>query len=74
MGDDKNAEEFYPYPQPRCGYRILEIMILILKIIHLILSGIKAVDAAKKVSKESGVGFVTLWDRLPEKYKKPGEG
>lgn len=47
----------------------MEMAILILRIILIILSGVNAVDAVKKVANETGVSFSTLWNILDDKYK-----
>ncbi len=41
----------------------------IFRIILIILSGTDSFQAVAEVSRESGVSFLTLWDRLPDKYK-----
>ncbi len=68
MSEEK-IEGFMPYPRPTCGEKIVEILRLIIKIIELILAGMKAIDATKQVAKENGVSFLSLWTNLPEKYK-----
>lgn len=45
---------------------IVEIMILIVRIIMLILTGMSSVGA---VAKASGVASATLWNKLPNRFK-----
>ncbi len=47
----------------------VNILELILRIILLILSGIRSVEAVKDVAEESGEDFDKLWANLPDKYK-----
>ncbi len=49
---------------------MIHILLLILKIVTLILGGIKAVEAVKNVAEESGEDFDKLWEKLPDQHKK----
>lgn len=46
-----------------------EILTLLAKITGIIAGGVTAIEAVMKVSRESGVDFSTLWNKLPSKWK-----
>ncbi len=70
--DEKKKVEVIPLRSG--GYnKFIETLTLVREIITLILTGVSSLEAARKVSKEQGVSFYSLWSKLPENYKEKGD-